>query len=95
MTMTSVSKGEKAITEAIGAVEAMGCDAALTDAIILLQSAREKVTDFADKNWCMYCGYFNPPFSTFSTPIDRLCVQCDYENVHVSPAKFTSAPVVE
>lgn len=39
---------EKAITEAMRAVEAAGASPALTDAIVLLQKARDRVADHAD-----------------------------------------------
>ena len=42
------SKGERAIWEATQAVEEMGCDVRLTEALILLGKARDKVADFID-----------------------------------------------
>lgn len=39
---------EKAIYDAAQAVERMGCDERLTDAVILLGKARERVADFVD-----------------------------------------------
>lgn len=42
------SKGEKAIYDAIHTVEDMGADERLTDAVILLQRAQDKVADFID-----------------------------------------------
>jgi hypothetical protein len=39
---------EHAIREAMMAVEAMGSDIRLTEAINLLQAAKEKVADFVD-----------------------------------------------
>ena len=39
---------EKAIYDAVTAVEAAGCDVRLTDAVNLLQAARNKVADFVD-----------------------------------------------
>lgn len=40
---------EKAITEAMGAVEVAGCDVLLTEAVDLLAQARGKVADFVDR----------------------------------------------
>ena len=40
---------EAAITAAMQAVEDAGCDTLLTEAIILLSDARDKVADFVDK----------------------------------------------
>lgn len=39
---------EKAIYDAVQAVEAMAADTRLTDAVVLLQQARSKVADFVD-----------------------------------------------
>jgi hypothetical protein len=39
---------ERAIWDAVGAVEAMPADLRLTDAVILLQAARDSVADFVD-----------------------------------------------
>lgn len=39
---------ERAIWDAAQAVEAMGADVRLTDAVVLLQAARESVADFVD-----------------------------------------------
>lgn len=39
---------ETAIREAMIAVEAAGCHPLLTDAVILLQQAKDKVADFVD-----------------------------------------------
>lgn len=46
--LDQMSRGEKAIFEATQAVEGMGADPLLTEAINLLQQAREKVADFVD-----------------------------------------------
>lgn len=40
---------EKAIYDAVQIVEEMGADVLLTDAVILLQQARDKVADFVDR----------------------------------------------
>ena len=40
---------ELAIRDAIRVVEEAGCDPLLTDAVMLLDSAREKVADFVDR----------------------------------------------
>lgn len=40
---------ERAIWDAVQAVEEVGADPLLTDAVILLQQAREKVADYVDK----------------------------------------------
>lgn len=40
---------EKAITEAMSAVELAGCDVLLTEAVNLLSHARDKVSDFVDR----------------------------------------------
>lgn len=53
---------EKAIHDAVQVVEAAGCDARLTDAVILLQKAGESVADFVDgvpvpDPSCMICGF--------------------------------------
>ncbi len=42
------SDAEEAIWEAVGAVEAAGADVRLTDAVVLLQAARDSVADFVD-----------------------------------------------
>lgn len=39
---------EKAIADAVAAVEAAGADVRLTDAVVLLQAARDSVADFVD-----------------------------------------------
>lgn len=39
---------ERAIFDAIQSVENMGADPLLTDAVVLLQQARDKVGDFVD-----------------------------------------------
>lgn len=44
-----MTPAERAITEAMWAVEAEGCDQLLTDAIVLLAQAREKVADYVDR----------------------------------------------
>lgn len=44
-----LTPAERAIHDAVRAVEAAGCDPLLTDAVILLQQAREKVADFVDR----------------------------------------------
>ncbi len=41
---------ERAIWDATQAVERMAADVLLTDAVILLAAAREKVADYVDKN---------------------------------------------
>jgi hypothetical protein len=46
--LAKMTPAESAITEAMRAVEAAGCDPRLTDAVVLLQQAREKVADFID-----------------------------------------------
>lgn len=45
------TSAEKAIYEAVGEVEKVGTHPLLTDAVILLQQAREKVADFVDKKF--------------------------------------------
>ena len=46
--MDLLTPAEKAISDAVLAVEDAGCDVRLTDAVILLQKARDKVADFVD-----------------------------------------------
>lgn len=46
--LTRMTPAEKAIYDAVQAVEAMPADVRLTDAVILLQAARESVADFVD-----------------------------------------------
>lgn len=46
--LDQMTEGERAITAAVDAVEKMGADPLLTDAITLLASARHKVADFVD-----------------------------------------------
>lgn len=43
-----LTPAELAIRNAVDAVEMTGCHPLLTDAVILLQQAREKVADFVD-----------------------------------------------
>ena len=43
------SPAEKAISDAMATVECMSADARLTDAVILLQQAQEKVADYVDE----------------------------------------------
>lgn len=43
-----MTPAETAITDAMAAVEAMPPDLRLTDAVVLLQQARDKVADFVD-----------------------------------------------
>lgn len=42
------SEAEKAIYEAVWIVESMNADVRLTDAVVLLQAARERVADYVD-----------------------------------------------
>lgn len=42
---------ERAIYDAVQAVEAMAADVRLTDAVILLQAARDSVADYIDNIW--------------------------------------------
>lgn len=44
-----LTPAETAIRNAIIAVERVGADALLTDAVILLQQARDKVADYVDR----------------------------------------------
>lgn len=46
--LDKLSPAEKAIYDAVQAVEQAGADPLLTDAVILLQQARDKVADFVD-----------------------------------------------
>jgi hypothetical protein len=48
-----MTPAELAIRSAIDAVEVVGADVLLTDAVILLQQAREKVADYVDKQGLM------------------------------------------
>lgn len=43
-----MTAGERAIREAVDEVERMGADVRLTEAVTLLEAAREKVADFVD-----------------------------------------------
>lgn len=43
-----MTPAERAILDAVQVVEAAGADMRLTDAVILLQAARNKVADFVD-----------------------------------------------
>lgn len=45
-----MSPAEKAIREARLAVEDMGADLLLTDAVVLLSQAQDKVADFVDRH---------------------------------------------
>lgn len=40
---------EKAVYDAVQAVEKVGADVRLTDAVVLLQQAREKLADYFDE----------------------------------------------
>jgi hypothetical protein len=63
-----MSDGELAIHDAKDQVELMGADARLTDAVVLLSAAQNKVADFVDGvpqlvadedcyvAWCRYAG---------------------------------------
>ena len=44
-----MTPAELAIRAAVIAVEEAGCDERLTDAVVLLQEAKERVADFVDK----------------------------------------------
>lgn len=44
-----LTPAELAIRDAISAVENAGCDPLLTEAVILLQNAKDKVSDFVDR----------------------------------------------
>ncbi len=46
--MTQWTPAERAIYEAVQAVEAMPADPRLTEAVVLLQAARDYVADFVD-----------------------------------------------
>lgn len=48
--MDQWSKAEKAIYEAMQTVESMGADPALTDAVVLLGQAKDRVADFVDSH---------------------------------------------
>jgi hypothetical protein len=43
-----MTDAERAIVNAVQAVEALGADVRLTDAVVLLQAARDSVADFVD-----------------------------------------------
>jgi len=43
-----MTRSESSILEAMQEVERMGADVRLTDAVVLLQAARESVADFVD-----------------------------------------------
>ena len=43
-----MTPAELAIRNAIGIVEEVGCDPLLTEAVVLLEQAQEKVADFVD-----------------------------------------------
>lgn len=47
-TIEQLSKGERAIYDAVDTIEEMGADIRLTDAVVLLQEAREAVADYVD-----------------------------------------------
>jgi hypothetical protein len=52
-----LSTGERAVYDAVQAVEGMGADPLLTDAVVLLQQARDKIADFVDgRRACTDCG---------------------------------------
>jgi hypothetical protein len=44
-----LTPAEKAVWDAAQAVEALGADVRLTDAVVLLQQAREKLADYFDE----------------------------------------------
>lgn len=44
----SFTPAERAIYDAVQAVEAAGADVRLTDAVVLLQAARDSVADYVD-----------------------------------------------
>lgn len=46
--MLLFTPAERAIWDAVGIVEQAGCHEFLTEAVILLQKARDKVADFAE-----------------------------------------------
>ena len=46
--LDQLSPAELAIYQAVQAVEAVGADVRLTDAVILLQAARDSVADYID-----------------------------------------------
>jgi hypothetical protein len=46
---TRMTPAERAITDAMQAVEIVGAHTLLTDAVILLGQAREKVADYVDR----------------------------------------------
>lgn len=46
--LDKLTHAERAILDAVRVVEASGCDMRLTEAVILLQKARDKVADFVD-----------------------------------------------
>ena len=43
------SQAEKAIADAVNEVEHMGCDVRLTEAVVLLQKAKDRVADFVER----------------------------------------------
>ena len=47
--LDKMKPAEKAIHAAVGEVEKIGADVRLTDAIILLQQAKDKVSDYIDQ----------------------------------------------
>jgi hypothetical protein len=44
-----LTPAEKSVYDAVQAVEAVGADVRLTDAVVLLQQAREKLADYFDE----------------------------------------------
>ena len=44
-----LTPAEKAVFDAVNAVENVGADVRLTDAVVLLQQAREKLADYFDE----------------------------------------------
>ena len=50
MSLEKFSPAEKAIYNAIQEVEKAGCDTKLTEAVLLLQKAKDCVSDYVDEN---------------------------------------------
>lgn len=87
---------ERAIKEAVRAVEAAGCDAALTDAVMFLDKAFGRVADFVDSASTKECQAPPPYHKEDRAPefrsewLNTFCPVCDCRQF-TSPGGATCA----
>lgn len=79
-----LTPAEKSIRAAVDAVEVAGCDPLLTDAVVLLGQAQDKVADFVEKAEPKK----QPKLITAPDERNRCCVLNEADERCIFPAKF-------